>query len=325
MRCAKFPCLLAGALALLAAITAAHAQPFPTKTLRMIVPATPGGSSDLVGRLIAEHLQKRLGQAMVTENRPGAGQAVGTAFVAKSEPDGHTLLIATVTYATNAALSTKLPYDPINDLTGVALVGTGPMLLTVHPSLLVRNVKELIALARTRAGTLDYASSGAGSIPHLAMELFAGMTKTSVMHVPYKSITPAVTAIVAGEVQILIVSTPSGGPMIKANRLRALAVTTPKRAAFLPELPTVAESGVPGYDVSTWWGILAPAKTPAAIVTRLNDEIRKIIATDEAKAVFTANGAEAVLDMSAQNFTAMLANEIGVWRKIVKERGIKME
>lgn len=322
MRFSAFTCGLALCFA---APPAAFSQQFPTKTMRMVVPGAAGGSADLLGRLVAEHLQKRLGQPMVTENRPGAGQLVGTAHVAKSDADGHTLLIATVTYATAAATSAKLPYDPLTDLTGVAMVGSGPMILTVHPSLPAHNVKELIALARARPGKLDYGSSGQGSIPHLATELLAGMTKTSVVHVPYKAITPAVTAAVAGEVQVLIVSTPSGGPMIKANRLRALAVTTAKRAAFLPDLPTVAESGVPGYDVSTWWGILAPAKTPASVVNRLNEEIRKILATEEAKAVLTSNGAEAVLDMSAQRFTAMLANEIGVWRKIVKERGIKIE
>lgn len=317
-----------GGLSLLAAMSAApavFAQQFPTKTMRMVVPGAAGGSADLMGRLLAENLQKRLGQPMVTENRPGAGQVVGTAHVAKSDADGHTLLMVTVTYATTAATSAKLPYDPLIDLTGVAMVGSGPLILTVHPSLPAHNVKELIALARARPGKLDYGSSGQGSIPHLATELLAGMTQTSVVHVPYKAITPAVTAAVAGEVQVLIVSTPSGGPMIKANRLRALAVTTAKRAAFMPELPTLAEAGVPGYDVATWWGILAPAKTPANIINRLNDEIRKILATEEARAVLTTNGAEAVLDMSAQRFTALLANEIGVWRKIVKERGIKIE
>lgn len=300
----------------------AYAQTFPSKQMRMVVPTPPAGSADMLGRLLAENLQKRLGQTMITDNRPGAGQSIGTAFVAKSDPDGHTLLLVTVSYATNSAVYAKLPYDPMTDLTGVAMVGKGPMLLTVHPSLPVRSVKELIAFSRQQPGRLDYGSAGAGTIPHLAAELLAGNAKIDIAHVPYKGIAPAVTAAVAGEVPILIVSTPSGGPMVKANRLRALAVTTAQRSTFMPELPTVAESGVPGYDVSTWWAVLAPGKTPANIVNRLNEEIRKILATEEATSVVVANGASPVLDMTADAFTNLLKSEITTWRRIVKERRI---
>ena len=312
------------AAVLLAGTTlAAGAQQFPTKQMRMVVPAPAGGSSDIIGRLLAEHLQKRLGQTMITENRAGAGQTIGIGYVAKSDPDGHTLVLVTVSYTTGAAIYTKLPYDPLTDLTGVAMVGQGPLLLTVHPSLPVRNVKQLIALARSRPGHLNFGSAGAGTIPHMAAELFVGSAKVDMVHVPYKGIAPAVTATVAGEVPVLFASTPSSSSMVKANRLRALAVTTAKRSSFMPELPTIAEAGVPGYDVATWWGVLAPGKTPAAIVNRLNDEIRKIVATDDAKARIVADGAEPVLDMSAEQFNALLRNDIAKWRRIVKERNIQ--
>jgi tripartite-type tricarboxylate transporter receptor subunit TctC len=313
-------------VALLAALVpVASAQTFPGKSMRMVVPTAPAGSADLLARILAEHLSKRFGQTMIVDNRPGAGQTIGSDHVAKSAPDGNTLLTVTVSYTTSAAIYSRLPYDPLTDLVGVAMIGDGPMILTVHPSLPARNVKELIALARAKPGTLDFGSAGAGTIPHLAMELLAGMAKVDIVHVPYKGIAPAVTATVAGEIPALIVSTPSGGPMIKAGRLRALAVTTLKRASFLPELPTMSEAGVPGYDVSTWWGVLAPAKTPPAIVNRLNEEIRKILALDEVKAVVIKNGAEPVLDMPAAKFDAMLKAEIAKWRRIVKERKIETQ
>ena len=314
--------ILAAALLAGAAHTAS-AQQFPTKQMRMIVPAPAGGSSDIIGRLLAEHLQKRLGQTMITENRAGAGQTIGIGYVAKSDPDGHTLVLVTVSYTTGAAIYTKLPYDPLTDLVGIAMVGQGPLLLTVHPSLPVKNVKQLIALARSRPGHLNFGSAGAGTIPHMAAELFVGSAKVDMVHVPYKGIAPAVTATVAGEVPVLFASTPSSAAMVKANRLRALAVTTAKRSSFMPELPTIAEAGVPGYDVATWWGVLAAGKTPQAIVNRLNEEIRKIVATDEVKARIVADGAEPVLDMSADQFNTLLRNDIAKWRRIVKERNIK--
>jgi tripartite-type tricarboxylate transporter receptor subunit TctC len=291
----------------------------------MVVPAPAGGSSDIIGRLIAEHLQKRLGQTVVTENRAGAGQTIGIGYVAKSDPDGHTLVLVTVSYTTSAAIYRKLPYDPLNDLVGVAMVGEGPLLLTVHPSLPVRNVKQLIALARSRPGHLNFGSAGTGTIPHMASELFVGSAKIDMVHVPYKGIAPAVTAAVAGEIPVLIASAPAAATMVKANRLRALAVTTAKRSQFMPELPTIAESGVPGYDVATWWGVLAAGKTPAPIVNRLNEEIRRIVASEDVKARIIADGAEPVLDMTADKFTALLREDIPKWRRIVKERNIQTE
>lgn len=314
---------IASLLMLLAAAQAA-AQTFPSRPMRMVVPTPPSGSADILGRLVADNLQKRLGQTVVTDNRPGAGQTIGTALVARSDPDGHTLLLVTVSYVINPAIYTKLAYDPLTDLTGVAMVGSGPLLLTVHPSLPVQSVKDLIAFARARPGGVDYGSASAGTIPHLAAELFAAGAKVSLTHVPYKGIAPAVTATVAGEVPILFGSTPSVGPMVKAQRLRALAVTTAHRSAFMPALPTIAESGVPGYDVATWWGVLAPGKTPPPVVNQLNQEIRKILALDSVASVIVSNGAAPELNMTPERFNALLKSEIAIWKKIVKERNIKV-
>jgi tripartite-type tricarboxylate transporter receptor subunit TctC len=306
-------------------ISAAPGQPFPSKQMRMVVPTPPAGSADILGRLLAENLQKRFGQTVITENRGGAGQTIGAAYVAKADPDGHTLLLATVTYTTSAAIYTRLPYDPLTDLAGVAMVGVGPLLVTVHPSLPVTSLRQLIALAKSRPGALNYGSAGAGTIPHLATELFAGSAKVDIVHVPYKGIAPAVTAAVAGEIPILFASTPSAGPMVKAKRLRALAVTTARRSSFMPELPSLAEAGVPGYDVSTWWAVLAPGKTPSGVINRLNEEIRKILAAEEVKAIVVGNGAEPVLDLTAGKFNARLKSEIATWRRIVKERRIETQ
>ena len=315
--------LVCGTTLLVALSSSAFAQQSATQPMRMIVPTTAGGSSDILARMVAEHLQQRLGQTIITENRPGAGQTIGSAYVAQSPPNGQTLLMVTVSYTTNAAIYTRLPYDPMTALAGVAMVGSGPLLLTVHPSLPVRSVKELIAVAKSRPGSLNFGSAGTGTIPHLAAELFAGSAKVDIVHVPYKSIAPAVTATVAGEVPMLIGSTPSAGPMVKAGRLRALAVTTARRSSYMPELPTIAEAGVPGYDVATWWGVLAHGETPKATLNRLNTEIRQVLARDDVKARIIEYGADPVLDMSADDFTTLIKNDIVKWRRIVAQRKIK--
>ena len=313
--------MMYGALALVGFASCASAQ--STQGMRMVVPTTAGGSADILGRLIAEHLQKRLGETIITENRPGAGQTIGAAYVAQSEPNGRTLLSPTVTYTTSSAIYTKLPYEPSTALAGVAMIGSGPLLLTVHPSLPVKSVKQLIALARAQPGTLNFGSAGTGSIPHLAGELFVDSAKIDMVHVPYKSIAPAVTAVMAGEIPVLFASTPAAGAVVKANRLRALAVTTAKRSQYMPELPTIAEAGVPGYDVATWWGILAPGQTPKPVLEKLNKEIRAILARDDVQARIVAYGAEPVLDMSSEEFTRLIRDDIAKWRKIVKARNIK--
>ena len=307
------------------ASTAALAQTYPSGPMRMLIPGAPGGSADILARLIGGKLQERLGQPVVPDNRPGAGQMIAGELAAKAPADGQTLVLFTVTYTTGVAIRSKMPFDPLNDLTGVAMVGRGPLLFTVHPSLPVKSVKELVAFAKAKPGQLNYGSSGSGSIIHFATEVFAASAGINIVHVPYKSITPAVTDAIGGHIPMLIVSMPSGWPQVKANRLRALAVTTGERSAFVPELPTMAEAGVPGYDVSTWWGIYTRGKTPGEIVNRLNREIGQILAAEDVKSKLAAEGADPVLGMTPEAFNAFTKNEIAKWSKVAKARNIRID
>jgi tripartite-type tricarboxylate transporter receptor subunit TctC len=309
--------------AVLFGLAASHplAQDYPTRPIRFVVPAAPGGSADILTRLIGNGLNERFKQPVIVENRGGAGQMIGADHVAKSAPDGHTILLVTVTYTTSAATRPKLPFDALNDLTGVAMVGEGPLLLNVHPSVPVKSVKELIAFARARPGKLDYGSAGTGSIIHLVTEVFAGMAKLDLVHVPYTGIAGAVTAAVAGEIPLLIASMPASWPQVKAGRLRALAVTTAQRSHFVPDLPTISEAGVPGYDTGTWWGVLAPGKTPRPIVGRLNGAINQMLSSDEMKARLATEGAQPV-QKTPEEFTAIIKSDIARWLKVVRERNI---
>ncbi|MES2562256.1 MAG: tripartite tricarboxylate transporter substrate binding protein [Pseudomonadota bacterium] len=300
----------------------AHAQEYPSRAIRIVVPVAAGGSPDVLARIIGEKMRERLGQPIVVDNRVGAGQMIGADLVAKSAPDGHTLLLPTATYSGSAALQPKLPFDPVNDLIGVAMVGVGPLLVVVHPSVPAKNIKELIALAKSRKGQINYGSAGAGSIIHFATEVFAANTAIDIVHVPYKSGAPAVSAAVAGEVPMVFMSLPSVWPQVKSNRLRAIAVTSATRSAFVPDLPTVAEAGVPGYEATQWWGVLAPAKVPSGIITRLNAEINTILSADEMKSRLANEGAEPVL-MTPEAFTSFVRNEIAKFRKVAAERNIK--
>ena len=314
--------LIHAAILLIGSCGVAWAQEYPNRAIRVVVPVAAGGSPDVLARLIGEKMRERLGQPVVVDNRAGAGQMIGADHVAKSQPDGYTIMLPTATYAGSAAIQPKLPFDPVNDLTGVAMVGVGPLLLIVHPSVPVRNVKELIALAKARAGQLNYGSAGTGSVIHFAAEVFAANTAIDIVHVPYKSGAPAVAAAVAGEVPLVFMSLPSVWSQVKSNRLRAIAVTSPKRSSFVPELPTVAESGVPGYEAEQWWGVLAPSKVPGTIVAKLNTEINTILSSDDMKAKLATEGAEPVL-MSPDAFTRFVRTEIAKFRKTVKERNIK--
>lgn len=318
--------VMACGLFLLAGVTpAAQAQDFPSRPIRIIVPAAPGGSSDILGRLIGAKLHERLGQPAVVENRAGAGQMIGADVVAKSPADGHTILLPTVTYTTSAATQSRLPFDAVNDLTGITMIGEGTFLVAVHPSLPVKSVKELIALARAKPGSLIYASSGTGGITHLITEVLAANAKIKLIHVPYKSVAPAVIDVVGGHVPMLIVSVPSVLPQVKAGRLRALASTGAQRSSFVPELPTVAEAGVPGYEARQWWGVLAPGKTPRAVVGKLNSEIHSILASADVKARLADEGAEPILQMTPEDFNDIVKSDIAKWRKIVKELNIKVD
>jgi tripartite-type tricarboxylate transporter receptor subunit TctC len=305
--------------------TAVCAQDYPTKMIRMIVPGLPGGSADILARMIGTKLHERTGQPVVVDNRSGAGQMIGAEALAKSPPDGHALLFATITYTTSVATRATLPFDPLNDVTGVTMVGRGPLLLVVHPSLPVKSVKDFISLAKARPGAINYGSSGTGTIVHLVAESFASRAGIDIVHVPFKSIAPAVTAAVGGHIPVMFASTPAAGHHVKANRLRALAVTTSERSGFMPDLPTVAEAGVPRFEASTWWGLFVQGKTPRELVGRLNGEIRKVLVADDIKARVTAEGAQVVLGLTPDEFNTLVKSEIERWRQIVKERNITVD
>jgi tripartite-type tricarboxylate transporter receptor subunit TctC len=312
------------ALALFAAPPAGAQQWAPAKSIRLLVGAPAGGSNDILGRAIGQRLSEVFGQPVVVDNRPGASQMLAADLMAKSPPDGTTLYISSSTYATTVALNPKQPFDPLNDVTGVALLGNGPLVLVVHPSVPAKNARELIALARARPGQLNYTSSGVGGINHLGTEVFEAMAKIDMVHIPHKGMAPALTDLMAGQVQVLLISAASVEAQIQSKRLRAIGISTAKRSSFMPGLPTIAESGLPGYDVSLWWGIFAPVKTPRPAVERLNAEINRILATDEMKKRFADFGAETT-PASAETFTAMFKREIAMWSKVVKDANIKAE
>lgn len=302
----------------------AIAQPaYPSKAVRFLVGAPPGGSNDIFARVIGPRLSEALGQPVVVENRAGASQMIAADIMAKSAPDGHTIYISSTTYTTGAALQPKLPFDPVNDVAGVIMLGKGPMVLVVHPSVPARTVRELIALARARPGQLNYTSSGSGGINHLGMEVFNVMAKINMVHVPHKGMGPAVTDLMAGQVQVLLVSLPSVQSQMNSGRLRALGISSPKRSAFAPGLPAIAET-LPGYDNELWWGVFAPAKTPKAAIDRLNAEIRRILAADDIKKRFAEFGAEPTPN-TPEEFTALVKNEIAKWGKVVKDAKIQPE
>lgn len=296
---------------------------YPSKPVRFLVGAPPGGSNDIFARVIGPRLSEALGQPVIVENRAGASQMIAADLMAKSPPDGHTIYISTSTYTTAVAVQPKQPFDPVNDVTGVIMLGKGPMVLVVHPSVPAKSVKELIALARAKPGQLNYTSSGSGGINHLGMEVFKFAAKIDMVHVPHKGMGPAVIDLMAGQVQVLLVSLPSVQSQMNSGRLRALGVSSPQRSAFTPGLPAIAET-VPGYENELWWGVFAPAKTPKAVIDRLNAEIRKILAADEIKKRFAEFGAEPT-PTTPEVFSALVKSEIARWSKVVKDANIKPE
>lgn len=296
---------------------------YPSKAIRFLVGAPPGGSNDIFARVIGPRLNEAFGQPVIVENRAGASQMIAADLMAKSPPDGHTIYISSSTYTTTVAVQPRQPFDPVNDVTGVIMLGKGPMVLVVHPALPAKTVKDLIAIARAKPGQLNYTSSGTGGINHLGMEVFNYMAKTSMVHVPHKGMGPAVTDLMAGQMQVLLVSLPSVQSQMNSGRLRALGVSSPQRSAFAPGLPAIAES-LPGYDNELWWGVFAPMKTPKAVIDRLNAEIGKILGTDEMKKRFADFGAEPT-PTTPEAFTALVKNEIAKWSKVVKTANIKPE
>jgi len=314
-----------GLLALFAAALYANAsaQPYPSKPVRLIIPFPPGGSNDVVGRMIAFQLSERLGRQVVADNQGGAGGIIGTEAAAKSQPDGHTLLLISSAYAFGASMYT-LPYDPATAFAPVALLGTGPVVLAVNSKLPVDSLKELIALAKEKPGELNYASAGVGSFQHLASALFKLQSDLDIVHVPFKGGGPAMMDVIAGNTQIVIGSLIQTLPHIKSGRLKALGVGSAKRVPALPDVPTISEAGVPGYEATNWWGIVAPAGTPRPVIERLHKELSVILASAETKKRFESEGGEAA-QMSPEEFGRFIAAETDKWARVVKEAGIRPE
>jgi tripartite-type tricarboxylate transporter receptor subunit TctC len=297
---------------------------YPSKPVKIIVAYPAGGANDIVARAIGQELAQDLGQAVVIENRSGAAGTIGADAAAKSPPDGYTLFMAAGAHTLAPSLHAKLPYDIVRDFAPVSLAALGTYLLVVHPSVPAKSVQELIELAKAKPGALNFASSGAGAPPHLAGVMFQKLAGVTLNHVPYRGDTPAINDLMAGHVQLAFLSIQPLIPQVKAGTLRALAITSGKRSAAVPDLPTVAESGLPGYDIGTWWGLLAPAETPRPIVDRLATAMRKATAAPSVKERFAAGGNVAQSN-SPEEFAAMIKSEVGRYRELASAAGVKPE
>ena len=310
-------------LALCATFSVA-AQNYPAKTIRLVSPFPPGGSVDVVGRILAAKLTENLGQQVIVDNRSGASGIIGTELVAKAPPDGYTLLINTLPLVTNEFLMPRMPYDPIKDFEPISMVTSSPSLVTVHPSVPARSVKELIALAKSKPGQLNYSAAGVGTNPHIAGELFNLLAGVNIVAVQFKGGGPADIAALSGEVAATFGNISQEVEYVKSGRLRALAVTSATRNSALPELPTVIEAGLPGYEFLTWHGILAPKGTPAPIVKLLNEQLKKILTGPGEAKLWQDRGLD-VIASSPEHFAARLVNERKKWGDVIKKRGIKAE
>jgi tripartite-type tricarboxylate transporter receptor subunit TctC len=319
---------LIAALALIAGVSLhARAQnpTWPSKPIKWVVPFAPGGTTDILARTIGEKLSTALGQPVVVDNRPGAGGGVGAEFTARAAPDGYTIMGGTIsTHAINASLYSKLPYDPVKDFAPITLIARVPNLLVVNPSIPAASVPELIALLKANPAKYTFASSGNGTSQHLSGELFKTMAGVDMQHVPYKGSPPALQDVVAGQVSMTFDNITTALPLAKGGKLRALAVTTARRSSVAPDIPTLAESGLPGFEVGSWQGVFAPAGTPPDIVKRLNTEIVKILNTPETRDKLTALGAEPVGN-SPEEFAAMVKAEVVRWADVVKKSGAKVD
>ena len=302
----------------------AAAQPYPARSMKIVVPATPGGAIDLIARSLAEKMTASLGQAVVVENKPGASNNLGTDIVAKSPPDGYTLVIVASSHATNKHLFKTLPYDPVKDFEPVVYTHVVPLLLAVHPSVGAKNVQELIAWIKANPDRAVYASSGPGSSLHMAAELFMSMSKTRMQHIPYKGSSAAHPDLLSGRTSMIFDTVTAIRSHVRSGAVRGIAVTTLNRSSAVPELPTIAESGLPGYDASTWGGILAPAGTPKDAVAKLNAAINAALKMDDMRARLTNAGIE-IQGGTPEHFGNVIENEIDKWGRIVKEAGIQPE
>jgi tripartite-type tricarboxylate transporter receptor subunit TctC len=302
----------------------AYAGDYPSKPIRIIVPYPPGGFNDTLARTLGQKLNEKWGQPVIVDNRPGGGTTIGTGVVAKSAPDGYTLLIVSFAFAVNPALYATLPYDTTKDFTPVVLAANTPNLLVVNPQLPVKSVKELIALAKSRPGQLNYASAGNGSSNHLSMELFKSLTGIDAVHIPYKGSALAVTDLIGGQVDVMFDNVPNVLSQVKAGKLRALAVSSKERSPFIKDLPTVAEAGVPGFDVSVWFGVVAPAGTPKAVIAKLSAEINAILKLPEVRESFNNQGVETAGGTPTE-FSAFISRQTTKWAQVVKDSGAKAE
>jgi len=312
------------ALAMLSAIAgAAAAQNYPSHPIRMLVPSTPGGSVDMLARTVGSHLSERWGQQVVVDNRPGGGGGIAAELTAKAPPDGYTLIMATIAaMATNVSLARNLPYDPVRDFAPVTQVASQQLMLLVNPGVPAKSVAELIALAKAKPGQLTFASAGNGAGGHLSGELLKILAHIDMTHVPYKGIAPAMVDVISGQVTMTFTSIISGTPPLKSGRLRALAVTGAHRSPALPDIPTMAESGVRGYEANTWYGVLAPKATPRAVIMKLHDEIVAMLKLPEINNRLSLEGAEPVGNTPEQ-FGAFIKSEIEKWGKVIRAAGIK--
>jgi tripartite-type tricarboxylate transporter receptor subunit TctC len=316
--------MIAIALAIAANASAADRQTYPARPVRLIVPFAPGGSNDIMARIVAQKFSESMGQQVVVDNRAGASGIVGTELAAQAAPDGYTLLMMSLTFAVNPSLFRKLPYDTHRDFTPVTLVASAPLMLVVHPSVGAKSVPELVNVAKTSPGKLNFGSGGPGTTPHLAGEMFAMMAGVKMVHVPYKGGGPALTDLIAGHIQLMLENIPSTLPLAKSGKLRALAVTSLKRSPLVPDLPTLDEAGLKGYEIVGWNGLFVPAGTPGAIVARIHAETRKALAQPDVKDRLVTLGAEGV-GSSPQEFRAFVQAEIAKWARVVKQAGLRIE
>ena len=316
--------LLSPGLVLAQDVARAEIADYPARPVRMIVPLAPGGGSDIVGRIVAQALSEQWGQAVIVDNRPGAGSTVGTAIAAKSASDGHTVLVSSSSVAISPALYKNLSYDVRRDFTGVTLIANQPSVLAVHPSVPVASVSELVALAKSRPGKLAYASAGPGSATHLGSELLKYAAGIDLLHVPYKSAGQATSALLSGEVQVLFTNMASVLPHTRSGRLKALGVSSTQRSTLAPEMPSIAEAGVPGFVYATWYGMLVPAGTPGPIIERIRSDTAKSIHTPEVQGRFTGQGLD-VYGSSPAEFQAYLGAELLKWEKLIRAAAVRVD
>jgi tripartite-type tricarboxylate transporter receptor subunit TctC len=313
------------AAAVVAAAPSALAQNYPAKPIRIIAAQTAGGGTDLFARMLGQKISENWKQPVVVENRPGAGGAIGNEITAKSAPDGYTLILATAgQMVINQSLYPDSGHDPLKELAPIALFATSPLVLVMHPSVPAHSVRELIALAKAAPNRLNHGSGGGGSPAHLAAELFKALTGTQMTHVPFKGVAPSVTAVIAGQIDLTFASVAAVLPHVKAQRLRALAVTTPRRSQIVPDLPTIAEAGVPGYEVTTWYGLFGPAALPKDLISKLNVEVIRVLALPDVRARLYNEGAESS-KLSVEEFGAFVRTDAARWAKVIKSAGIKAE